>query len=130
MEVLKEGRKGAGGRVSGGEALACSAVSASHSASGAFVRNFAEGRVWFGAASPRGRFALTEWVGGGGEEVRRQRKEDEGVSWPAGTAEGCHGPGPSGADLRKATRGSRPLLQPSVYLLSLPPFWSCLRLLT
>lgn len=69
--------------MSGGEALACSTVSASHSASGAFVRNFVEGRVWFGAAPPRGRFALTEGVGEGGAEARRQRNKDEGVSRPS-----------------------------------------------
>lgn len=68
--------------MSGGGALACSVVSGSHSASGAFVRNFAVGRVWFGATPPGGRFALTEWVegffffggGGGRGVVRRQRK--------------------------------------------------------
>lgn len=73
-----------------GEALACSAVSASHSASGAFVRNFAEGRVWFGAASPLGEvrsYGVGESmlgrvvvVGGG---LRRQGNEDEGTSWPS-----------------------------------------------
>lgn len=64
--------------MSGGGALACSVVSGSHSASGAFVRNFAEGRVWFGAA-PLGVGSWVEGVcvcvcGEAGEEVRRQRK--------------------------------------------------------
>lgn len=47
--------------------LACSAVSASHSASGAFVRNFAEGRVWSGGGSPSGEVCGRWGEGGGGE---------------------------------------------------------------
>lgn len=67
--------------MSGGEALACSVVSGSHSASGAFVRNFAEGRVWVGAA-PLGGGSLTEWVegffcmGGGGEKAEKMRMRE------------------------------------------------------
>lgn len=93
--------------------LACSAVSASHSASGAFVRNFAEGRVWSGGGSPSGEVRGHWGEGGWGGGVRRQRNEDEGVSWPAVTAEGCDGRGPAGADLRKAAQG--PSSSPPVF---------------
>lgn len=72
--------------MSGGGALACSVVSGSHSASGAFVRNFAEGWVWFGAAPLGGSFALTEWVegfffrgGGVGSEKAEKMRERAGL---------------------------------------------------
>lgn len=63
--------------MSGGEALACSVVSGSHSASGAFVRNFAEGRVWVGAA-PLGGGVLSQsgWGGGGGEKAEKMRMRE------------------------------------------------------
>lgn len=72
--------------MSGGEALACSVVSGSHSASGAFVRNFAEGRVWFGAAplgggslSQTGWRAFSGWGGKSEKAEKMRRRERAGL---------------------------------------------------